>query len=215
MGIRRVVAMAGLAGALLFAPGTVTANESQFSADEMARLESGQTVAYPQSLTRHGRRYIGGVTYVVVDATAGELASLLDDPTAYVSVLPHAKGAQLVEDAAARPDRLVEITQGTALVEAAYTLRMRTDDEGRRVRFWLDPERPHGIDDAWGFFRTTPLEDAPDGSPRVLLAYGILVDLGPGLVRDFFESRIQASLLTVPERLRQYASVRFRGKGPA
>jgi hypothetical protein len=46
----------------------------------------------------------------------------------------------------------------------------------------------------------------------VLLAYGILVDLGPGLMRDFFESRIQASMLTVPDRLRLYAQARFRGR---
>jgi hypothetical protein len=195
-------------------PATVHAdaelNFTDIAQDDQARLADGQTVSYPQTLVRHGKRYIGGVTYTVVDASASELTSLLSDTDAYREVLPHARDARLV--GAVDGDRLVEITQGTALVQAAYTLRMRKDDDGRLVRFWVDRSRPHGIDDAWGFFRVTPLPDAPDGSPRVLLAYGILVDLGPGLVRDFFESRIQASLLTVPTRLRAYASLHFRGR---
>jgi hypothetical protein len=178
--------------------------------EDQARLDAGQTVSYPQTFYRHGRRYIGGVTYTVVDASVSELTALLADTAAYRQVLPHARDARML--GVERGDRLVEITQGTALVQAAYTLRMRTDDDQRRVRFWLDRSRPHGIDDAWGFFRVEPLADASDGSPRVLVAYGILVDLGPGIVRDLFESRIQASLLTVPERLRAYASLRFRAR---
>jgi hypothetical protein len=153
---------------------------------------------------------LGGVTYTVVEASVPELTDLLSDMSAYVEVLPHARDARLVGTLGA--DRLVEIRQGTSFVEAAYTLRMRPDDDKRRVRFWLDRSRHHDIEDAWGYFRVDPLPPSADGSPRVLLAYGILVDLGPGLMRDFFESRIQASMLTVPERLRLYAQARFRGR---
>ncbi len=177
-------------------------------ADE-ARLAAGQPVSYPQTLYRHGRRYVGGVSYVVIEASVTELTELLGDMSAYTAVLPHARAARVV--GAAGEDRLVEITQGMSFVQAAYTLRMRTDGDHRRVRFWLDQGRPHAIDDAWGYFRVEPLASAPDGTPRVLLAYGVLVDLGPGLVRDLFEARIQASMLTIPERLRRYASTRFRG----
>ncbi len=181
--------------------------------EDAARLAAGESVSYPQTFYRHGRRYIGGVTYTIVDASATELTALLADPSAYRQVLPLARDARLVGKAGDdKLDRLVEITQGTSVVQASYTLRMRPDDDQQRVRFWLDRSRPHGIDDAWGYFRATPLPDAGDGSPRVLLAYGILVDLGPGIIRDFFEARIQASLLSVPTRLRAYALARFRGR---
>jgi hypothetical protein len=211
MGVRRALltVLVG-AGALASTPRLAEARATtSVSPDDETRLAHGETVAYPQTLYRRGQRYVGGVTYVVVDATVSELTGLLADPSAYRKVLPHARDARVLGDDGG--DRLVEITQGTALVQAAYTLRMRTDDDRRRVRFWLDRSRPHGIDDAWGFFRVDPLPDAADGSPRALLAYGILVDLGPGLIRELFESRIQASLLTVPQRLREYASRRFRG----
>ncbi len=198
-----------LAAALVLgAPQPARAQEAP-ETDE-ARLAAGQTVSYPQTVVRHGRRYVGGVSYAVIGATVDELVALLGDMSAYTAVLPHARGARLVGTEGG--DRLVEITQGLSFVQAAYTLRMRTDDDRRQVRFWLDGSRPHAIDDAWGYFRATPLPDAADGSPRVLLSYGMLVDLGPGLVRDMFERRIQASMLTIPERLRRYAATRFRGR---
>jgi len=199
-------ALTGVAGERI-----VRADESALDRTDELRLADGQTVTYPQTLYQRGRRYVGGVSYAVVDASVDELISLLGDMTAYTQVLPHARNAKLVGHRDG--DRLVEITQGNAMVQAAYTLRMRTDNDGRRVRFWIDRSRPHGIDDAWGYFRVDPLPAGKDGAPRVLLSYGILVDLGPGLIRDFFEARIQASMLSVPERLRQYATRRFRARG--
>jgi hypothetical protein len=176
-------------------------------ADEL-RLAEGQTLSYPQTVTRRGRRYVGGVTYTVVAASVGELTALLSDASAYRQVLPYAREANVLGPDGA--DQRVEIVEGNAVVQATYTIRLRMDDGKRRVRFWLDHSRPHGIADAWGFFRVEPLASSADGSPRVLLTYGILVDLGPGLVRDFFESRIQAGLLAVPDRLRSYAVRRYR-----
>ncbi len=208
MDTRAMVAGASLACTLLCLPVAATASDSL--AEDQARLEQGQTVSYPQTLMRHGRRYIGGLTYTVVDASIGELTGLFDDASAYRQVLPHTRDARFVGHDGA--DRLVEIHQGNAIVQAVYTLRMHDQEGPRSVRFWLDRSRPHGVADAWGFFRVEPLADAADGSPRVLLTYGVLVDLGPGIMRDFFESRIQDGLLSVPERLRAYAALRFRGR---
>src|SRR5690606_5173265 len=92
------------------------------------------------------------------------------------------------------------LAQGNALMEAEYTIRVRrTRNE---ARFWLDPSRPHGIDDAWGFFRYQPFVGA-NGEPRVLLTYGVLVDMGPGIVRELFEERVRAALLSVPQLVRR------------
>jgi hypothetical protein len=206
------VALLALAGALLLAPRAADAapGTARLTGDDELRLSAGETVSYPETLQQRGKRYIGGVSYTVVSASVDELTSLLGDMAAYRQVLPHARDARVVGHAGV--DRLVEITQGNALVEAAYTLRMRTDNDGQRVRFWLDRGRPHGIEDAWGFFRVEPLADGPDGGPRVLMTYGILVDLGPGLVRELFEERIRASILSVPSLVREYAWNRFRGR---
>jgi hypothetical protein len=206
LGTGAVVCLVALSSVAV--PGAARADAPLPSAADEARLEAGETLVYPETQYEHGRRYVGGVSYTVVDASARELTGLLGDVSAYIAVLPHAKSATIVDRIG--DDTLVEIRQGTGFVEAAYTLRMRLDADGRRVRFWLDRSRPHAIDDAWGYFRVEPIQDKSDGGPRVLLSYGILVDLGPGIMRDFFESRIQASMLSVPERLRRYAFTRFR-----
>ena len=102
------------------------------------------------------------------------------------------------------------------------TIRVRREEGGKLFRFWLDPTKPHGIADAWGFFRVSPVEgnttaDGSAGAPHVLLTYGILaVDhVGPGLVRDLFEERLRTLVLAVPQLVRQYARAHFRSGGHA
>jgi hypothetical protein len=174
------------------------AQEGSLTREESARLARGETVVREQTIERGERRYIGGLTYTVVDGTVAEVASILDDVEALRRVLPKTKSAQVVGRIGG--DRLVELAQGNALMAAKYTIRVRrTSDE---VRFWLDASRPHGIDDAWGFFRYQPFV-GPNGEPRVLLTYGVLVDVGPGIVRELFEERVRSALLSVPQLVRR------------
>jgi hypothetical protein len=194
---------------------------AQASAPEetAARLRRGETVVLDQTLESRGRHYVGGVTYTLIDASATELLGLFEDVSAYKQVLPRTKQARLVgmNDG----DLFVELRQGNSMMETSYTIRVhreaaRSGPGGATVfRFWLDRNRPHGIEDAWGYFRVEPAADGPSGAPRVLLTYGILVDIGPGLVRDLFEEPLRALALTVPQRVRQYALAHFRSGGRA
>jgi hypothetical protein len=109
-----------------------------------------------------------------------------------------AKNARIARDAGhAGGDALVQATQGTALVQATYTLRLHLS--GREVRFWMDPRRSHDISDAWGFLRAVPLGDG-----RTLVTYGVLIDMGPGLLREMFEERGRDLALSVADRVRGY-----------
>ncbi|HLK38488.1 MAG TPA: hypothetical protein VKU41_17115 [Polyangiaceae bacterium] len=169
------------------------ANASGLTAGETQRLLRGETVVRAQSLQRGDHRYVGGVTYTVVDANADAVADTLGDVDAWRRILPRTRSARRAGTSG--EDALIELTQGTALVQATYTIRMRR--QGRVVRFWLDPERRHDIEDAWGFVRAAPMTDG-----RTLVTYGILIDIGPGLLRDLFEDRVRELALSVPERVR-------------
>lgn len=197
---RPLAAAALVALALLGAP---SARAEGLSRDEAARLSRGETVVREQTWEQGDRRYVGGLTYTTLDASAAEISAVLEDVDAYRRVLPRTKRARLVgED---HGDKLVELTQGNALLEAEYTIRVRRTPGQREFRFWLERSRPHGIDDAWGFFRIEPFTGA-GGVPRVLLTYAVLVDVGPGLVREFFEERLRAALLSVPQLMRRYVA---------
>ena len=214
MGMKRILAVLVLAAASAFGPTAARAEPAAqpppssiaggLGADDVARLLRGDTVTREQTLERGAARYVGGVTYTLVDATPDEMADLFEDVAAYQRVLPKTKQARLVGRNG--PDTFVELHQGNTFVDAAYTIRLRKEG-AHEVRFWLDPTKPHAIADAWGFFRYEPATDAA-GNPAVLLTYGVLVDLGPGLVRDLFEERVRVAMLTVPQRVRDYVTAR-------
>jgi hypothetical protein len=175
---------------------------------ETARLAQGDTIERPQELDREGHHYVGGVTYTVVEATPAELESVFYDVSAYKTILPHTLSARLF--ARLDDDIFVEVRQGNALAQGSYTLRMRKSGDHREVRFWVDRQRPHDIEDAWGFFRVEPLAPVTPGVPRTLVTYGILLDIGPGLLRALFEPKIRDAMLSVPQRLRAYVGKNVR-----
>lgn len=185
-------------------------------ANESARLEAGQTVVREQTFDASSmgyesdKRLVGGLTYTLVDATPDELLTVLEDVRNWKDLLPKTKSATVVESKGL--DTFVELTQGTSLASAKYTIHLRRAPRDHTIRFWLDPSRPHAIDDAWGFFRAEDAPPAKDGSPRTLLTFGILVDTGPGLVRSFYEDRLRSTMMSIPQVVRQYvlANVRRR-----
>jgi hypothetical protein len=207
----------GLAAIAALAVTTVVAGappargeDASLSPEENARLMRGEPIVRSETVNRAERRYVGGVVYEVVSASRAELDAVFLDPATYVHILPRTKSARVVERD--HGDVLVELRQGTWLMEGTYTIVVRrTGDE---VRFWLDPRRPHDIEDAWGFFRIEPLAQVAPQTPRSLLTYGVLVDIGPGLVRDLFEEKIRGLALTVPGRVRDYVDRTLRRTPP-
>lgn len=174
---------------------------------EIDRLGRGETVVRPSMLHVDGRRYVGGVTYTVLEATPDDLLALVEDEASYLEVLPRAKFAQRIRSR--DPHILVEMHHGNALIDAAYTLRLEKDPADTRIRFWIDPTRPHDVEDAWGYFRYANLPSSSAGAPRLLLTYGVLADLGAGALRSLYEDRVKAAMLTVPQRLRKYIHKRL------
>lgn len=199
--------------ALLLTVGAV-ARAQGLDASELAQLEAGHTVVRPQTLEQQmydaSRRFIGGIAYTLVDASPEELLSLLDDTTKWPYLLPRTKSATVV--AASGLDCWIELSQGAGLVSARNTLYLRKSPSEHMVRFWLDLSRPHAIDDAWGFFRAEPASPNKDGSPRTLLTFAVLVDTGPGIVRTFYEERLRAAMLNVPQVVRRYVLASVRRK---
>lgn len=198
--MRRLISALALVAA---ASAATTARADALSPGDRARLDRRETVVREHTMERGDHRWIGGVTYTVVDASAAEVAAIFDDVEALSRVLPRTKSAKFV--GSIDGDRLIELVQGNALMEATYTVRVR--HERGETRFWLEPTLPHGIDDAWGYFRYEPFIDA-SGEEHVLLTYGVLVDVGPGLVRDLFEEKVRTTLLSVPQLVRRQMASR-------
>ena len=207
MSVRRGAAIALV---LLAAAANVHAEEAAdpaqrggavLSTNDRARLQAGQTITRPQNYEEEGRRYVGGVTYTVVEASPEELLGLLEQDEAYLEVLPRTKHVERL--GGDRDNLWVLLHHGNALVDAQYVLHVLREPARNRVRFWVDLHKPHDIEDAWGFFKWQELAPA-QGRSRVLLTYGALVDVGIGMLRSLYEERVRDAMLSVPQRLRLY-----------
>jgi carbon monoxide dehydrogenase subunit G len=184
--------------AVALALGVLTARASPASADGLSRQETqrllrGESVARRQQNSFGDERYVGGVSYVILDSPADDVARLVSDPAVWKRVLPKTRSARAVGSAGG--DALIEVSSGTLFLEANYTMRLRRESDG--IKFWLDRARPHDVADAWGFLRVEPMGDG-----RSLVSYGVLIDVGNGIARDLFENPVRDLAMSVPDRLR-------------
>lgn len=178
----------------------------QLSAHEARALKAGVLVSRAVRFAHDGGRYVGGVSYQVVDARPELVLAALSDVENWPHALPRTKSARLLDAAGGLPR--VELVQGGSFLEARYTVLIDRA-EGDTIRFWLDPTQPHDIRDVWGFFRVKPL---PGG--RSLITVGAALDLGDGLARLLFEDKIASMLLRAPRKIREFVEPRALALSP-
>lgn len=181
-----------------------------FSDAQHQRLREGERVEELVELERRGQRYVGGVSYVLVQAEPGQVFDVLNQLDTLASVLPQTRDLRVLERSGGRVRVAIEL--GNGVVSTAFTVFFQLDpapgnDEAHMVRFWLDPSQPHGVEDVWGYFRATRYD-----AGRALISVGALVNLGPGLIRMLFEERVVRAILRMPNRIREVVE---RSAGPA
>jgi hypothetical protein len=206
MGRRRVavgiVALVMSVGGTMAAPKPARADG--LTMEERRRLATGNVIKRDLTFERDGSRYVGGVSYAIVQASPGAVMAALLDARAYRSILPLTLEAR--EVARRGHDRWVALRHGGRLGTAGYTVTIR-HESSNLVRFWLDRRYPHEIDDAWGYFRVDPL---PDGA--TLVSYGAALNLGFGVAQAFFEEKIRGYALEPPGLLARYVEDRERAR---
>lgn len=190
-----------LAGAAQPASAAEPRAEAPLTQRERSALEGGAMVERPMRFDTGGGRYVGGVSYQIIDARPEVVLSALSDVTNWPNALPRTKSARLL--AAEGGISRVELVQGSGLVDARYTVMLERADDGETIRFWLDPSKPRDIRDVWGFFRVQPL---PGG--RSLITVAAALDLGDGLARMLFEDKIARMMLRTPRQIRAFVEPR-------
>jgi hypothetical protein len=178
------------------------ASRGALSSAERSALAAGQTVSRPMRFARgESGRYVGGVSYQVVRASPREVLVALSDVNALPHALPHTKSAELLQSSGDRAR--IELVQGKSPFLVTYTLLLEQAESGDEIRFWLDPRRPHGVRDVWGFFRVQAF-----GPDRTLITVAVALDLGPGFARMLFEDRVERTILRAPAKIRAFVEPR-------
>jgi len=180
---------------------TTLSARAAFSLDDEKRLARGEMVTEESEYVRGYDRYVGGVSYLIVDRRWDSLSQTARDIKKIPIVLPWVEHAKLV-NVSAGGRASIRVTHKFGMFRASYTVVYEFKDGGRFGRFWLDPKGDNDLRDAWGFVRLTPIGD---GS-KTLVTVGMLYDLGPTVFRNLFEGRIKRLVLALPRRLANASS---------
>jgi len=185
----------------LFAAPALAEPPRPLDSHELEALRAGYRVERPLAFDSGRGNYVGGVSYQLVRAEPEEVLSALESVASLPALLPRTRSARLLGFEAGRAR--VELTQGPSPFTATYTIQLERARDSNELRFWLDPRAPRDIRDVWGFFRAEP-----HGKGRTLVTVGVALDLGPGLVRSLFESRIQRLMLGAVTQIRDFVEPR-------
>jgi hypothetical protein len=192
--MRPLATLAPLVAIALLLCCSAPARADALSGGEVDQLFRGQNVNRRQDVRLGSRRYVGGVAYSIVDWKPADVTSLLYDTSLWRRFIPMSPHVARLANAGGDPR--VEVSHGTAFVNVRYSMRIKR--EGTVVRFWMDPTLPHDIEDIWGFFRPEQLADG-----RTLITFGILIDLGDGMLRDLFENKVrELAVVEIPNNVR-------------
>jgi len=202
--MRRRALLAAVAGGALLAV-SVPASAGGFSADEQARLLRGEILRRHVDFETEDGPYFGGLAYGVIDASPAEVMNVLLDVGAYRAILPLTLEAK--EVGRKGDNKLVFFRHGGRVGSAGYTAIVRRESPSV-LRFWLDPEYPHEVEDCWGYFRVEAMAEGK----KTLLTYGAVLRLEFGFIRMFFSEKIRSFALSTPLRVRSYFQARAKGR---
>lgn len=167
------------------------------SALEREALRGGDIVSRPMHFQTANGSYVGGLSYSIVHAPAANVLVALSNVEALPQALPRTKAARLIDVRGS--EARVELVQGKGAIEASYTVRLERVPGRSELRFWLDPSRPHDIEDVFGFFRVEPFGDG-----QSLVTVAAAIDLGGGVASLFFSDAIEKTVLSAPRHIRDY-----------
>jgi ribosome-associated toxin RatA of RatAB toxin-antitoxin module len=154
---------------------------------------------------RGGLELLGGTSYQVIDAPRDVVWKALLDTKHYPRMMPQVLEAKTVHTR--ESERTIFMRQGAGPVEASYYLRVRTYPERGDITFSIDDKQPHDLRAAWGFYTVRPYGD---GS-KTLLAYGVMADIGSGMLQAMVRDDVHEWMLKVPWTVKRFVEGSGRG----
>ena len=202
--MRFFVALIALSAAVVAPPPEVDAQDAalrrSLTGSEMRRLERGRLVARRTTERRGGMLLIGGTSYQVVDLSPDEVWRALRDRPRYLRrMLPQTEHMRQVRHT--DNTRTMRVTHEYGIVSATYAVTFSYDASAKTVIFRLAEDEPRDLRAGWGFIKLRPWGD--DGE-KTLVAFGMMADVGSGLISGALRPTLHEWMLKVPWTMKQY-----------
>lgn len=172
--------------------------ERDLSQDERDSLAAGDLVRRPMMQRRGDLQLMGGTSYQVIDAPPRVVWSALLDTRRYPRMMPQVLEARVVR--AEDRERTVFMRQGAGPIDASYYLKISLYQERGDITFTIDERRPHDLRAAWGFYTIRPYGQGD----KTLLAYGVMADIGGGMLGSFVRGTVHEWMLKVPWTVKRF-----------
>jgi hypothetical protein len=200
-----LVGVAGLPGVRAEVGG-----DPEFTSQERAQLAREELVERRTSVRRGDSLLIGGTSWQVIDASPEVVWQALLDTPHYPRMLPQVAAARVVKNQGNA--RLVFLRHRGLIVQPSYYIALRIDRPHHDITFRLDESRPHSVRAATGFYEVHAY-----GAHKTLLVYGVMADVGAGLLVAFARPSIHEWMMKVPWMVKRFVegSGRYIYKEPA
>lgn len=162
-----------------------------FTPEERSRLLAGELVRRPDARREGNGRYIGGTSWQRVRAPREEVWRVIEDVRNYPRLIPGVDTARVVEDRG--DERVIFLRHSYSFVHASYYARVRIQRDDHTIRFDLDRSRPHDIRDGRGFITLDRY-----GDDETIVTWGVMADVGSGILTGVFAPVIHDWILRVP-----------------
>ncbi len=162
-----------------------------FTRVEKRKLEAGELVVRRADKRLQALKLIGGTSWQLIEAPTGEVWEALINMKHYRSILPQVSDVRLVENR--ERERTLFIEHGNDLLSVCYYVDIKTDSDRREIAFRVDPRRECAVKAGWGFYLLRP-----HGKHRTVLVYGVMADIGEGIIPALMRDLIHEWMLKVP-----------------
>lgn len=184
----------GLALGLVIVPALVRSQEAEFDAAERRQLLAGELVRRDASRTEGRHQLFGGTSWIRVRAPIARVWRAIRDPRIYPRLIPSLERVRVVEQTG---DAVVLLMHHEyAIASTDYHARMTFDDAAHTVRFELDRTRPSEVRAGRGFLALSAYRG------DTIVSWGMLADVGAGMIQQVFGPFLNDWLLKPPRCLR-------------
>ena len=195
-----------LLGALTTHASAQRSLSGELTAAEESRLNRGRLVVRETTERRGDLRLFGGSSWQVVNLPADAVwRALCDRASRLRHMLPQTNRSR--EIGREGNTRTIRLTHRYGFVRASYAVDFTYDHSTKTVVFRLSDEEPKDLRAGWGYIRLRRWGPKQD---KTLISFGMLVDVGSGLISGALRPTLHEWMLKVPFTIKQYVEGRGR-----
>lgn len=198
--IRRLPYRALIAGVALLGFAAIASAQQlddRLTERDRARLARGELIIRRTAQRRGALQLIGGTSFQVVNVSPELAWRALHDAARFGKMLPGASESRQTFHRG--NDRGIVVKHGDGAVTASYRLRLNYIEPSRVLMFQVDDRSPGALRAGWGFLRIQRWT-----STRTLVSFGVLADVGNGMLAGALRPRVHDWMLRVPRTMKRF-----------